>query len=56
MNRGVVRADGTPLLQGNLSESSQAGLLAPAGENGPVFLVFKTLMLFTAITQQKIML
>lgn len=41
MNRGVVRADGTPLLQGNLSESSQAGLLAPAGENGPVFLVFK---------------
>ncbi|MEB5930323.1 lytic murein transglycosylase [Acinetobacter schindleri] len=41
MNRGVVRADGTSLLQGNLSESSQAGLLAPAGENGPVFLVFK---------------
>ncbi|WP_218947162.1 MULTISPECIES: lytic murein transglycosylase [unclassified Acinetobacter] len=41
MNRGVVRADGTSLLQGNLSESSQAGLLVPAGENGPVFLVFK---------------
>ncbi|WP_218951794.1 lytic murein transglycosylase [Acinetobacter sp. YH12041] len=41
MNRGVVRADGTSPLQGNLSESSQAGLLAPAGENGPVFLVFK---------------
>lgn len=41
INRGVVRADGTPLLQGNLSESSQAGLLAPAGANGPLFLVFK---------------
>lgn len=41
MNRGVVRADGTALIQGNLSGSSQAGLMAPAGASGPVFLVFK---------------
>lgn len=41
MSRGVVRADGSPLIQGNLSESSSAGLMAPAGANGPVFLVFK---------------
>ncbi|ENU64069.1 MULTISPECIES: lytic murein transglycosylase [Acinetobacter] len=41
INQGVVRADGSPLIQGNLSQSSQAGLLAPAGPNGPVFLVFK---------------
>ena len=41
MSRGVVRADGSPIIQGNLSSTSQAGLLAPAGENGPVFLVFK---------------
>ena len=41
INQGVVRADGSALVQGNLSESSQAGLLAPAGANGPVFLVFK---------------
>lgn len=41
INQGVVRADGSPLIQGNLSASSQAGLLAPAGPNGPVFLVFK---------------
>ncbi|MGL3044640.1 lytic murein transglycosylase [Acinetobacter pecorum] len=41
LNQGVVRADGSPLIQGNLSQSSQAGLLAPAGLNGPVFLVFK---------------
>ncbi|MCL6244032.1 MULTISPECIES: lytic murein transglycosylase [Acinetobacter] len=41
MNRGLQRADGTPLIQGNLSGSSQAGLMAPAGANGPVFLVFK---------------
>ena len=40
-SRGVVRADGSPLIQGNLSESSSAGLMAPAGANGPVFLVFK---------------
>ncbi|TSH71282.1 lytic murein transglycosylase [Acinetobacter sp. RF15A] len=41
VNRGLVRADGTALVQGNLSEASQAGLLAPAGPNGPIFLVFK---------------
>ena len=41
MNRGVVRADGSALIQGNLSSSSAAGLMAPAGANGPVFLVFK---------------
>ncbi|NNG82512.1 lytic murein transglycosylase [Acinetobacter sp. ANC 5378] len=41
VSRGVVRADGTPLIQGNLSDSSSAGLMAPAGANGPVFLVFK---------------
>ncbi|MFZ0023818.1 lytic murein transglycosylase [Acinetobacter sp.] len=41
INQGVVRADGSALVQGNLSQSSQAGLLAPAGPNGPVFLVFK---------------
>lgn len=36
-----MRADGSPLIQGNLSASSQAGLLAPAGPNGPVFPVFR---------------
>ena len=41
INQGVVRVDGSALVQGNLSKSSQAGLLAPAGANGPVFLVFK---------------
>ncbi len=41
MSRGVVRANGTALIQGNLSESSAAGLMAPAGANGPLFLVFK---------------
>ncbi|MCO8097807.1 lytic murein transglycosylase [Acinetobacter lwoffii] len=41
INQGVVRADGSALVQGNLSQSSQAGLLAPAGPSGPVFLVFK---------------
>ena len=41
LNQGVTRVDGAPLIQGNLSESSQAGLLAPAGASGPVFLVFR---------------
>ena len=41
MSRGVVRADGSALIQGNLSSSSAAGLMAPAGANGPVFSVFK---------------
>ncbi|MDC5392030.1 lytic murein transglycosylase [Acinetobacter baumannii] len=39
--RGVTRIDGTPLIQGALSDSTPAGLMAPAGANGPVFLVFK---------------
>ena len=41
MQNGLVRVDGSALIQGNLSSSSQAGLMAPAGENGPLFLVFK---------------
>ena len=41
VNRGLTRADGSALIQGNLSGSSQAGLMAPAGTNGPVFLVFR---------------
>ena len=41
IGQGVTRADGTALIQGNLSGSTSAGLLAPAGANGPVFLVFK---------------
>ena len=41
MQNGLVRADGSALVQGNLSSSSQAGLMVPAGENGPLFLVFK---------------
>lgn len=40
-SQGLSRADGTPLIQGALSESSQAGLMSPAGANGPLFLVFK---------------
>lgn len=39
--RGVTRIDGSPLVQGALSSSTPAGLMAPAGVNGPVFLVFK---------------
>ena len=41
INRGVVRADGSPLLQGALTSASSAGLIAPAGRHGPIFLVFK---------------
>ena len=41
MNQGLTRADGSALIQGNLSESTPAGLMALAGENGPKFLVFK---------------
>ncbi|OTG62666.1 lytic murein transglycosylase [Acinetobacter silvestris] len=41
VNRGLTRADGSAIIQGNLSESSQAGLMSPAGANGPLFLVFK---------------
>ena len=40
-SRGVTRIDGSPIVQGNLSTSSMAGLLSPAGVNGPTFLVFK---------------
>lgn len=39
--RGVTRIDGSPLVQGALSSGTSAGLMAPAGVNGPVFLVFK---------------
>lgn len=41
INRGVIRADGSTLLQGSLAGNSSAGLMAPAGRNGPIFLVFK---------------
>ncbi len=41
VNRGFTRVDGTPIIQGNLSEGSQAGLMMPARANGPAFLVFK---------------
>ena len=39
--QGVTRTDGTALIQGNLSGSTLAGLITPAGANGPAFLVFK---------------
>lgn len=41
VNQGYVRADGSSLIQGALSKSTPAGLLSPAGESGPTFLVFK---------------
>lgn len=41
IDQGVLRADGNSLLQGNLSEQTPAGLMTPAGTNGPAFLVFK---------------
>jgi lytic murein transglycosylase len=41
INQGLTRADGGALIQGSLSESTPAGLMAPAGKNGPKFLVFK---------------
>lgn len=41
VNRGLTRADGSAIIQGNLSDSAQAGLMSPAGANGPLFLVFK---------------
>lgn len=41
VSRGLTRADGSALIQGNLTGQSNAGLFAPAGANGPVFLVFK---------------
>ncbi|WP_151982420.1 lytic murein transglycosylase [Acinetobacter guerrae] len=39
--RGLTRMDGSSLIQGNLTSSTPAGLMTPAGENGPAFLVFK---------------
>ena len=39
--QGVTRTAGTALIQGNLSGSTPAGLITPAGANGPAFLVFK---------------
>jgi len=41
VNRGFTRVDGTPIVQGNLSDSTPAGLMMPAGAKGPAFLVFK---------------
>lgn len=41
VNNGYVRVDGSALAQGSLSDSTPAGLLAPAGASGPTFLVFK---------------
>lgn len=40
-SRGFTRVDGSPIIQGNLSGASQAGLMMPAGASGPAFLVFK---------------
>ncbi|MGL6035386.1 MAG: lytic murein transglycosylase, partial [Acinetobacter johnsonii] len=39
--QGLTRADGTALIQGNLSSNTPAGLMLPAGATGPAFLVFK---------------
>lgn len=41
MTQGVSRINGTPLLQGNLTSTTPAGLFMPAGPQGPKFLVFK---------------
>ncbi|ENV46822.1 hypothetical protein P255_02628 [Acinetobacter brisouii CIP 110357] len=41
LSRGVVRADGSALIQGNLSDTTSAGLMTPTDTNGPAFLVFK---------------
>ncbi|QIO04481.1 lytic murein transglycosylase [Acinetobacter shaoyimingii] len=41
VSQGLTRADGSPLIQGALFETSQAGLMSPAGASGPKFLVFK---------------
>lgn len=40
-SRGVRRADGSPLARDGLGADSPAGLLAPAGADGPVFLVLR---------------
>ncbi|MFC4728424.1 lytic murein transglycosylase [Coralloluteibacterium thermophilus] len=39
--RGIVRFDGSPLVQGALGENARAGLIIPAGREGPAFLVFR---------------
>ena len=39
--QSLTRADGTALIQGNLSSNTPAGLMLPAGATGPAFLVFK---------------
>ena len=41
LDRGLTRADGSALIQGELSAASMAGLMSPAGVTGPTFLVFK---------------
>ncbi len=41
IDQGVVRADGSHLLQNWLSGDTLAALIAPAGREGPVFLVFQ---------------
>lgn len=41
LSKGVTRIDGSPLVQGNITENTVAGLLMPAGSSGPKFLVFK---------------
>ncbi|MBS7458080.1 lytic murein transglycosylase [Coralloluteibacterium stylophorae] len=39
--RGLTRVDGSALAQGALGADAQAGLVAPAGPDGPAFLVFR---------------
>lgn len=39
--RGLRRADGSPLASDNLASATPAGLLAPAGAQGPAFLVLR---------------
>lgn len=41
VNRGLVRVDGTALVGAGAHAADKAGLLLPAGINGPAFLVFK---------------
>lgn len=41
VQRGLTRVDGSPIIQGNLTEATPAGLMTPAGATGPAFLVFK---------------
>ncbi|WEV48895.1 lytic murein transglycosylase [Acinetobacter sp. ESL0695] len=41
LSKGITRIDGSPLVQGNITENTVAGLLMPAGSSGPKFLVFK---------------